>query len=159
METNISSLFIRELQKHINIFGKDSNNFVLEINQEKGLGIKAKQELKTHDDIYILDGDCEDTSMSDADWSRVTVNLGSGIGDKEYLLVGPINFVNHGCDEHANCVIKGDDDEISDDLKMTHYLNLRTNEDGTLRKIDEGDELLCDYGEKYDSITCAVCGK
>ena len=87
------------------------------------------------------------------------MNLGSGIGDKEYLLVGPINFVNHGCDEHANCVIKGDDDEISDDLKMTHYLNLRTNEDGTLRKIDEGDELLCDYGEKYDSITCAVCGK
>ena len=154
METNISSLFIRELQKHQNILGSGSEDFVLEINKDKGLGIKAKRELKTHEDIYMLNGDCEDISMSNADWSRVIVNLGSGCGDKEYLLVGPINFVNHGCEDHANCEIKGDDD----DLKMNHYLNLCNNKDGTLRKINNGEELLCDYGENYP-ITCAVCGK
>ena len=159
METNISSLFIRELQKHINILGKDSNNFVLEINQEKGLGIKAKQELKTHDDIYMLDGDCEDISMSDADWSRVTVNLGSGIGDKEYLLVGPINFVNHGCEKCANCAITDGYDRISDEIKPYFVMTLRKNGDGTLKKIEKGEELLCDYGEKYGSIQCAACGK
>ena len=158
METNILSLFIREVTRHRDLFSKSNQKFKLEIDGAKGLGLKAKQDIETDEDIKMLDGDCEDISMSESTWSRVTVNLGDGL-EKECLLVGPINFVNHGCEKCANCAITDGYDRISDEIKPYFVMTLRKNGDGTLKKIEKGEELLCDYGEKYGSIQCAACGK
>ena len=156
METNILSIFNRQLQRHCDIFDNGNNNLKLKIDEKKGLGVFAKKAIKTNEDLNMLDGEIEDTSKSDSNWSRINVDVGNK--KKEYLLVGPINFVNHGCEKCANCFIS---DENSANVKPYFVINLRTNENGRLKSIKKGEELLCDYGETYGSMKCAnaACGK
>lgn len=161
METNILSILHRELQKHRDTFHEDNEMLKLKIHEDKGLRVFAKKTIKTNEDLKILDGEIEDTSKSESNWSRVTVNVGNK--KKEYLLVGPINFVNHGCKNCANCVITDENsvvtDETSTDVKPYFVINLCTTEKGNPKSIRKGVELLCDYGETYGSIKCAKCGK
>ena len=154
METNILSILNRVLQKHRDTFDKRNKTLKLNIDDEKGLEVIAKKNIKTNEELAILDGHSEDKSKSESNWSSVYVNVGNK--KKEYLLVGPINFVNHGCKNCANCYIN---DENSADVKPYFVIKLRTNEKGNPKLIKKGEELLCDYGDTYGSMKCANCGE
>lgn len=141
------------MQRHCEILGSTSELFELKCDDKTGLGVFAKKTIKTNDDLRSLDGECVDKSMSQSNWSRVRVDVGNK--KEELLLVGPINFVNHGCDECANCVIT---DVNNANVEPYCVMELREYKNGNKKKIRKGKELLCDYGEKFDNIKCA-CGK
>ena len=143
------------MQRHCEILGSTSELFELKCDDKTGLGVFAKKTIKTNDDLRRLDGECVDASMSQSNWSSVTVN----VGDKkeQHLLVGPINFVNHGCKKCANCKIT---DENNANVEPIFVMNLLEYKNGNKKKIMKGKQLLCDYGKKYGPMNCAnkKCG-
>ncbi len=143
-------------------FLSNQSPFELKIMEEGGLGVFAKEDIKPNvegraavrDLLFAIP---QSRYYSQATWSRFTSECwphtkgrppaGGHPEVSEFNLVGPFDFVNHGCPRHMNVQYKICVAEDKKSQKITTSLK---------KRIPAGSQILTNYG-KWRGVQCMVC--
>ena len=141
-------------------FNSINSPFKLRYTDQFGFGVFATRDITSKDDFSVLNGLAQ-INLEDKDWfSQVKITRGS----KKYdlPLLGPVNFINHGCcGRHSTVnIFETDRKKYRFGCDFFEYEKKQKDKVITVKviKINEGDEILWPYGfTGRDKMKCVAC--
>ena len=147
-----------------------SSLFEVKMTEKMGFGVFARKEMDTkffnNQCTQILCGSITTTYVKENSHSDIMVSVwtrgnsknapSSEPKDEKRNMVGPITFVNHACDFHAQLVFAQETEAVAGSRKFETgkiFLKMEQNSDN----VEEGEEIFCCYGENYDGVSCSLC--
>ena len=150
----------RHLKTLRDCFNKKKSPFELRYSDQFGFGVFATRDITSKDDFSVLNGLAQ-INLEDKDWfSQVKITRGSKKHDLP--LLGPVNFINHGCcGRHSTVnIFETNRKKYRFGCDFFEYEKKEKDKVITVKviKINKGDEILWPYGfTGRDKMKCVAC--
>ena len=150
----------RQLKRLMFCFnGKKKSPYRLGYKDQFGYGVFATRDITAKEDFSLLNGLAQ-MNLEDKDWfSQVEIKRGSIKYDLP--LLGPVNFINHGCREHSTVnIFETNHKKYRFGSNFFEYKKKDKDKVITVKVIEikKDDEILWPYGfTGCDKMKCVAC--